>query len=190
MKRVSIIVVAGLVLAGLALHCAKLQNPTMDSDKDACTLCHTLFPAQGAHQRHTSSETYGMSCRVCHLTYNVDNLEVDEALHKNGSYDVEFDTTHIKGIFPEALVVPYNQGSCDNIPCHGFGRKDTFNIVWTTSASWNQTLDCNGCHDTKTNGHYWTGRNCKYCHSVTTTDGIIITDYRKHTNGKVELNKP
>ncbi|MBF0431727.1 MAG: hypothetical protein HQK83_10640 [Fibrobacteria bacterium] len=202
-----------LILQGYLSGCSKLADNGI-IDEEACYLCHEVPPALETGHILQFSGTYDYECSSCHKGYtiNADTLSVAKALHKNGEIDVVFDEDYFKSRFVDTTrdfsKMQYSSGTCSNIPCHGYGMKgkektswdsDSMLITWNDSASftkWNvnatlgDSLDCNGCHNST---NHRSGENldrCKNCHDLVTTDGISITNYSLHINGKVDKKKP
>jgi predicted CxxxxCH...CXXCH cytochrome family protein len=120
--------------------------------------------------------------------------------HRNGIRDAAFDDALLreKHINPKGLdtvhfnktplsAMAYKGYSCDNIICHGAGRKGVQNVVWNKSASFSDTLSCMTCHNTK---DHKVGVSCDKCHSdVTLDNGKTIHNFRKHLNDSINMGR-
>ena len=152
---------------------------------------------RAAHYKQTRLLNYGINCVDCHNGLDKDFVLNSDPDHRNGvkapSFDEEMlramhynstDTAHFKASVP---AMTFNGTGCDNISCHGAGRKDILKIVWNTSAKLGDTLSCLGCHDTR---QHKVGVTCEKCHyDVTLDNGKTIHNFRKHLNDTINYGR-
>jgi predicted CxxxxCH...CXXCH cytochrome family protein len=123
-----------------------------------CGACHAVPPATRLHAAHAAYE-----CDECHLGYSVTAADT-----------VKSPLTHLNGVVE--VNGPLSGGTansagltCAGVYCHGAGHADTMSVAWNSgTVGWDDTLDCNGCHNTA--NHMvaelgFPGTTCWSCHT-------------------------
>jgi predicted CxxxxCH...CXXCH cytochrome family protein len=112
-----------------------------------CGSCHGWPPAYtsgspkgNSHGTHVSIE--GMTCKHCHAT-TAATATPDPTSHVNGVYDVVPDSA--SGVSFTYHYAP-DGGTCDNVTCHGSGRKwgaygDAVYLYFRSPADQNNTME-------------------------------------------------
>lgn len=128
----------------------------------------------------------GITCAACHEGVHDLATRVDNGSHINGVKGVDFDDALMAEKFKTDAKASMRESTCENIPCHGAGSKGADGVVWNTSAKATDTLNCNSCHNT---AKHKTGVRCDLCHFDVTKTGKAIHDFRKHINGKMDVEE-
>jgi predicted CxxxxCH...CXXCH cytochrome family protein len=155
---------------------------------------------QATHYQQTRLLNHPIKCAACHQ--GMDSLFVrnNAPNHRNGKKDAAFDegylrekyfnpkgndTVHFDSSIPGSMS--YDGTSCDNIICHGAGRKGVQQVVWNTSAKVTDTLSCMTCHNTKKHKEAVACDKCHY--DVTLDNGKTIHNFRKHLNDSINYGR-
>ncbi len=166
-------------------------------DYKNCMYCHSNEPDPHVSKRITADSTHAFDCSVCHLGNSLIDSSYHEKTHDDGKGDVVFDSLFLQKRFGHMPEMYYEEGTCYNIPCHGYGRIDWDSawgedekgawflgrdrIPWYPNAHIEDELDCFGCHD---HSDHRLGHDCQMCHNGgTITDSVTIKDYSLHVNG-------
>ena len=146
-------------------------SPAWDSPGPlACTACHGFPPSytDGQPKANSHRSTHHRECNLCHYGTTANGMAIaDPAIHVNGSYSVEPDTSATFDGVPVSFSYSYSAGggTCSTVSCHGGGMT----LTWGADQS---TLTCTGCH-TKTIAHLTEAgtpgpmsdpASCKTCH--------------------------
>ncbi len=152
----------------------------------ACNVCHDVQATTGAHSKHGNAATYNYDCNVCHVGDSRKALVTNPITHANNAVDISFSMAYVDSVFGngKGAAMSITNRNCSSVACHGFGYPDTLGITWNRAAiPWTTTLECTDCHNAT--GHNG-GTDCQTCHAATTSDGVTISNYKMHVNGKVE----
>lgn len=148
----------------------------------------------------------GGSCTLCHpagSTYDDRNAYTrNTANHVNNLVDVDFMSaiTGNTAAYSGDRTPGTSFGSCSALYCHSDGTSRRTGIIpANTSPVWGSggKLACSACHgfppayqsgSPKANSHLsHAGYSCAECHSTTTSDGTVITNYPNHVNLSYDL---
>ncbi|MFC1843659.1 CxxxxCH/CxxCH domain-containing protein [Thermodesulfobacteriota bacterium] len=147
-----------------------------------CDSCHnynvegTAIPANGpnyengspkanSHAAHTSR---GYSCKTCHYAVTDGSTITDGAMHANGQYDVNPDSSDPVVDFTYTFNV--NGGTCSNLSCH-------------SDANWGQTITHSVAVGPNDLSYSAPGQLCSNCHVVANWIEIEGTEHNVSTNG-------
>jgi predicted CxxxxCH...CXXCH cytochrome family protein len=136
---------------------------------------------------------YGIQCSDCHKGIDAGFARNDDPNHRNGKKDASFDTDALLAkhynasdtahYLASAPGMSFDGTGCDNVLCHGAGRKPLKKVAWQTKAALTDTLSCLACHDTRNHNP---GASCEKCHlDVTLDGGKTIHNFRKHLNDTI-----
>ncbi len=154
---------------------------------------------KATHYQQTRLLNDGIGCADCHKGLDPSFVRNSDPSHRNGVKDAAFsedmlhdmhfnptgkDTVHFN---PSTPAMTFDGTGCNNIVCHGAGRKGVQNVVWNTSAKLTDTLSCMGCHNTT---NHKVGVSCDKCHyDVTLDNGKTIHNFRKHLNDTINYGR-
>jgi hypothetical protein len=162
-----------------------------------CMYCHANEPNPHVSKRITADSTHAFDCSVCHFGNSMIDSSYNRKTHDDGKGDVVFDSLFLFKRFGHAPEMYYEEGTCYNIPCHGYGRIDWDSIwgedekgvwfrgrdgvPWYPNAHIEEKLDCFGCHD---HSEHRIGHECQMCHNKgTIIDSVTIGNFSIHVNG-------
>lgn len=189
---------------GIGPSCDSCHQPDW---RTTCTYCHggtqndtgapprSLFddedPSFGAHSPHVSARNHApFACSQCHLEPEAVTSPGHVLDGTAGRAEVDF----TGGLSPEASVV--GPGSCDNLYCHGDGRR---------TGAWEVMLgrpDCGDCHPAPLIRDGWGGMSgaherhldedidCAECHAQTVDAMNVIIGLDLHVNGRPDVTTP
>ncbi len=151
----------------------------------------TLDQAMRYQQNRLLNE--GIQCVDCHRGLDGSLVQNNDPNHRNGREDADFDTVallekHYDAVdtahfLATAPSMSFDGTTCNNMVCHGAGRKSLQNVVWNTAPKLTDTMSCLGCHNTT---NHKIGVSCDKCHyDVTLDGGQTIHNFRKHWNDTI-----
>ena len=165
-----------------SVYCHKSIEPkwtTVDGTYSSCGTCHSLPPAEGAHEVHAVA--LELDCSACHEGYSSVSETVTISTHINGERDIDINEA-IGGVFDP------DTKSCSGVRCHGesnttpgWADSGEFTCVSCHGGQENQTAappsDLNGnnnptmvgvgAHTVHLNGSEFSdGAACNECHVV------------------------
>lgn len=172
-------------------------NDKNDFNYKDCMFCHTKETVPHVSKRITADSAHAFDCSVCHLGNSLRDSSYNENTHDNGKGNVVFDSLFLANRFGQPSEMYYKEGTCYNIPCHGYGRIDGDSVrgendrgawfigrdgvPWYPNANIEDKLDCFGCHD---HSSHRLGHECQMCHDQgTIIDSVTIDDFSLHVNG-------
>ena len=153
------------------------------------------------HYEQTRLLSEGIQCADCHRGLDSHFARNNDPNHHNGKEDPSFnpalldkhynasDTNHyIANYLDTAKAMSFDgTTTCNNIVCHGAGRKNLRGVVWNPSPKLTDTLSCMGCHNTT---NHKVGVACDKCHYDVTLDyGKTIHNFRKHLNDTINYGR-
>ena len=175
-----------------------------DSDTTVKIMIDTAFKFSNSatldratRYQQTRLQNEGIQCADCHRGVDGSFVRNSDPSHRNGRKDPSFneaallekhynasDTAHYSATAPS---MSFDGVSCNNIVCHGAGRKDLQNVVWNPSPKLTDTLSCMGCHNTT---NHKVGVACDKCHyDVTLDGGKTLHNFRKHFNDTINYGR-
>jgi predicted CxxxxCH...CXXCH cytochrome family protein len=148
----------------------------------ACTTCHALPPATGAHKAHasvlttTSAGAGSYACSECHVVptaWDQPGHIFDQQGNVLPKATVTFGAlAHTGGALPQ-----WDGASCSATYCHGDATPS-----WSGGSA---DAACGSCHGIPPANHANT--KCGQCHGRVADDGAHIVDRSLHADGRVSL---